>query len=293
MRSKTERVLDHLFLLPALIFLGVFILYPLVANIGFSFSEFTLGSAEKSFVGLANYKQLVTDPIVRIALTNNVLYAVISVVMQVLVSHALAATVLVVLPNRLATAARSFFFVPVLISMTAVAILFTFVFDATDGLLNGLLEAVGLGNLAQPWLGDTTTAIYAVISVSQWQSVGYTMLLFIVSMQNIPTDLYEAAALDGAGLLRQYFSVTLPQTREMIFVVMVLTVSGAFTVFSEPYILTGGGPGNSSQVLATYMYRVGFFQNQMGYASAVATLIFVITLALSLGQARLLRTGRE
>lgn len=293
MRSAGERALDYLFLLPALIFLGVFILYPLVANVGFSFSEFTLGSAQKTLVGLDNYQQLFADPIVWTALTNNVLYAVISVLFQVFIAHILAATVLVVLPPRLAAAARSFFFLPVLLSMTVVAILFTFVFDASDGLLNGLLHAVGLGQLAQPWLGDTTTAIFAVISVSQWQSIGYTMLLFIVSMQNIPTELYEAAALDGAKLLRQYVSITLPQTREMIFVVMVLTVSGAFTVFAEPYILTGGGPGNASQVLATYMYRVGFFQNEMGYASALATLIFVITLVLSVAQATLFRTGKE
>lgn len=293
MRSAGERALDYLFLLPALIFLGVFILYPLAANVGFSFSEFTLGSAEKTFVGLDNYQQLVADPIVWTALTNNVLYALVSVLFQVFIAHILAATVLVVLPSRLAVAARSFFFLPVLLSMTVVAILFTFIFDASDGLLNGLLQAVGLGQLAHPWLGDTTTAIFAVISVSQWQSIGYTMLLFIVSMQNIPTELYEAAALDGAKLLRQYVSITLPQTREMIFVVMVLTVSGAFTVFAEPYILTGGGPGNASQVLATYMYRVGFFQNEMGYASALATLIFVITLVLSVAQATLFRTGKE
>ena len=293
MRSGGERVLDYRLLLPALLFLGVFILYPLAANVGFSFSEFTLGSAEKNFVGLANYQQLVADPIVGTALTNNVLYAVVSVLLQVFLAHILAATVLVVLPPRLAVVARSFFFLPVLLSMTVVAILFTFVFDASDGLLNGLLQAVGLGHFAQPWLGDTTTAIFAVISVSQWQSIGYTMLLFIVSMQNIPTELYEAAALDGAKLLRQYVSITLPQTREMIFVVMVLTVSGAFTVFAEPYILTGGGPGNASQVLATYMYRVGFFQNEMGYASALATLIFVITVVLSVAQATLFRTGKE
>ncbi len=293
MRSAGERALDYLFLLPALVFLGVFILYPLAANVGFSFSEFTLGSAEKTYVGLDNYRQLVADPIVRTALTNNVLYAVVSILLQVILAHALAATVLVVLPPRLAVAARSFFFLPVLLSMTVVAILFTFIYDASDGLLNGLLQAVGLGKFMHPWLGDTATAIFAVISVSQWQSIGYTMLLFIVSMQNIPTDLYEAAALDGAGLLRQYVSITLPQTREMIFVVMVLTVSGSFTVFAEPYILTGGGPGNSSQVLATYMYRVGFFQNEMGYASALATLIFIITLVLSVAQATFFRTGKE
>ena len=293
MRTRREKLLDNLYLLPALLLLGVFVFYPLLANVGFSFSQFTLGAETKTFVGTANYAQLASDPIIRTALLNNVLYALVSVGIQVVGAHILAAIVMTVLPPRLATAARSFFFVPVLLSITVVAILFTFIYDAQDGLLNAGLQALGLDALAQPWLGQSSTAIFAVISVSQWQSVGYTMLLFIVSMQNIPRDLYEAAAIDGATGIRQYLQVTLPMTREMIFVVMVLTVSGAFTVFSEPYIMTGGGPGYSSQVLATYMYRTGFFENQMGYASTIATVIFVICLVLSLFQARVFQTGRQ
>ncbi len=293
MRTKREKLLDNLYLVPALLLLGVFVFYPLAANIGFSFSQFTLGAETKTFVGAANYNQLLNDPIVRIALKNNLLYALVSVAIQVAGAHILAAIVMTVLPTRLATAARSYFFVPVLLSITVVAILFTFIYDAQDGLLNAGLEAIGLADLTQPWLGQSSTAIFAVISVSQWQSVGYTMLLFIVSMQNIPRDLYEAAAIDGATGIRQYLQVTLPMTREMIFVVMVLTVSGAFTVFSEPYIMTGGGPGYSSQVMATYMYRTGFFENQMGYASTIATVIFVISLILSLFQARVFQTGRQ
>lgn len=293
MRTRREKLFENLYLLPALLLLAVFVFYPLVANVGFSFSQFTLGAETKTWVGTANYAQLLSDPIIRTALVNNVLYAIVSVIIQVAGAHALAAVVMTVLPSRLAIAARSFFFVPVLLSVTVVAILFTFIYDAQDGLLNAGLRAVGLESWAQPWLGQSSTAIHAVISVSQWQSVGYTMLLFIVAMQNIPRDLYEAATIDGASGVRQYFQVTLPMTREMIFVVMVLTVSGAFTVFSEPYIMTGGGPGNASQVLATYMYRTGFFQNQMGYASTIATLIFVICLGLSLVQARVFQTGRD
>jgi raffinose/stachyose/melibiose transport system permease protein len=129
--------------------------------------------------------------------------------------------------------------------------------------------------------------------VSQWQSVGYVVMLYVVSLQQIPEELYEATALDGAGRIRQFFAITIPQSREMIFVAMVLTVSGAFTVFNEPYIMTGGGPGNSTQVLATYMYNQGFFQGQMGYASAIASLIFLITVVVSIIQMIVLRTGKD
>ncbi len=293
MISRREKVITHLYLIPAAVFMLVFVFYPMFANIGFSFESFTLGAPSKKWVGLENYRQMFNDPIILTALKNNILYAIVSIVFQVAISHMLAATVLTVLPRRLATAARSFFFIPVLLSITVVGILFTFIYDSENGLLNSILQHVGLGSLAKPWLGDAGTAIYSVISVSQWQSVGYTMLLFIVSMQGINQDLYEAASLDGAGTLKQYLHVTLPQTREMIFVVMILTVSGAFTVFSEPYIMTNGGPGNASQTLATYLYNQGFFQNQMGYAAAISTLIMVITIILSVLQSFGFRTGKD
>jgi len=293
MKTRAERIVEYLLLLPALLMICVFILYPLAANFGFSFQRFTLGAIERDNVGWANYRQMLHDEVVRTAIINNLRYAVISILVQVVVAHILAATVLTVLPKKFASIARSYFFVPVLLSITVVAILFTFILDPGNGLLNSALTGMGLEALARPWLGDPGTAIFSIISVSQWQSLGYTMLLFIVSMQAIPDELYEAASLEGAGLWQRYWRITVPQTREMTFVVTVLTVSGAFTVFSEPYIMTGGGPGNSSQVLATYMYQQGFFQNQMGYASALAILMFLITLILSIAQSFMFRTGRE
>lgn len=293
MKTRGEKVIEYALLLPALLMIGLFIVYPLVANIQFSFQQFTLGAAEHQAVGWRNYRHLVQDDIIRTAVINNIRYAVVSIIVQVVGAHILAATMLSVLPKKLVVVARSFYFVPVLLSITVVAILFTFVFDSGNGLLNSLLTALHLDAWTRPWLGDTSTAMYSVITVSQWQSLGYTMLLFVVSMQAIPDELYEAASLEGAGLVQRYWRITVPQTREMIFVVMVLTVAGAFTVFSEPYIMTGGGPGNSSQVLATYMYRVGFFQNEMGYAAAIAVVMFLITLVLSIVQAAAFRTGKD
>lgn len=293
MKTRAERVVEYLLLVPALAAIGIFIVYPLIGNIGFSLQEFTLGAQMHQYVGLSNYGLMFHDATIRTALLNNVKYVIISILVQVVISHILAAVVLTVLPRRWVLIVRSFYFVPVLLSITVVSILFTFIFDSGSGLLNSALGSVGLESWTRPWLGDTDTAIYSVITVSQWQSLGYTMLLFIVSMQAIPEELYEAAAIEGAGMFQRYWRITVPQTREMIFVVMVLTVSGAFTVFSEPYIMTGGGPGNSSQVLGTYMYQQGFFQNQMGYASAIAVLMFVITLVLSIAQSLAFRTGKE
>ncbi len=287
------RIFNVLYVVPALILLGLFVYYPLMANVGFSFFRFSAGSGAMEFVGLDNFARLFSDPVIATALGNNTLYAVVSIAFQVIGGLVVAAWLTHLIGPRLGAFLRSVYFIPAVISMTVIALLFTFVFDARGGLLNAFLELVGLGALQTAWLADVDTAMGAVISVSQWQSVGYICMLYVVALQQIPVELYEAASIDGAGRVRQFWHITVPQAKEMIFVAMILTVSGAFTVFNEPYILTRGGPGNTTQVLATYMYNQGFFQNQMGYASAIATLIFVITLVLSVVQLVSFRTGKD
>ena len=175
---------------------------------------------------------------------------------------------------------------------TSIAFVFSFFYDPFTGLFNTLLQTVGLGRWTHAWLGESATAIYAVIAVSQWQSVGYVMMLFIVAIQGIPRDLYEAAELDGAGAVAQFLHITVPQVREMLIVATVVTVVGSITVFSEPYILTGGGPGDASTTLATYMYRSAFFRDEMGYAAAIAALIFVVSMLISLLQLRVFGKAR-
>lgn len=292
MKTRAQ-ALNVLYVVPALALIGLFVYYPLAANVGFSFFRFSAGSGDMQFVGLENFTRLFADPVIRSALGNNTLYAIVSILFQVIGGLVVAAWLTHLLGPRMGAFLRSVYFVPAVISMTVIALLFTFVFDARGGLLNAFLELIGLGGLQTAWLANVDTAMGAVISVSQWQSIGYVCMLYVVALQQIPAELYEAASLDGAGRIRQFWHVTVPQAKEMIFVAMILTVSGAFTVFNEPYILTRGGPGNTTQVLATYMYNQGFFQNQMGYASAIATLIFVITLVLSVIQLVSFRTGKD
>lgn len=293
MKSTTRAFGNALYVLPAIALIGLFVYYPLGANIVFSFFTFRAGNGAMEPAGFENLARLFEDPVIRTALWNNVLYAVASIVCQVCGSLIVAAWLTHLLGRRMGAFLRSVYFLPAVISMTVIALLFTFVFNARGGLLNELLSSIGLGHLQAAWLADPDTAMGAVISVSQWQSIGYVCMLYVVALQQIPQDYYEAASLDGAGRIRQFFTITVPQAKEMIFVAMILTVSGAFTVFNEPYILTKGGPGNASQVLATYMYNQGFFQNQMGYASAIASLIFLITLLLSIVQMLSFRSGKD
>lgn len=290
MRSRYS---SALYVLPALLVVGLFIYYPLVANLVYSFFRFSAGSGDMTFVGFENLARLFSDPVIRISLTNNVMYALVSIVFQVLITLVIASWLTHLIGPRIGALLRSIYFMPAVISMTVVALLFTFIYNSRGGLLNSFLEIIGLEQLTTAWLANPDTAMGAVIAVSQWQSMGYITMLYVVALQQIPTELYEAAQIDGAGRIRQFFSITVPQSKEMIFVAMILTVSGAFTVFNEPYIMTRGGPGNTTQVLATYMYNQGFFQNQMGYASAIATLIFVITLILSIFQMMSFRTGKD
>ncbi|MCY8309420.1 carbohydrate ABC transporter permease [Bacillus vallismortis] len=287
-----NKTIPYLFLVPALVFL-LFVYIPIVENVFLSLFQWSSFSLEKTFIGLKNYVDLFHDPVFYQALANNVLYAVISIVCQVFGGLILAAVLEDKLVRKWSPFFRTVFFLPVVISMTVIALLFDFIYNPETGLLNQLLQAVGLDQLTRAWLGEDSTAMLSVIFVSQWQSVGYIAMLYIVSIQKIPDELYEAARLDGAGKIQQFFHITVPQTKEMSFVAVVMTLTGAFTVFNEPYILTGGGPGNASEVLSTFLYKSAFTKDMMGYASAIATVVLLITLALSLMQMKFFKTGKE
>ena len=287
-----NRIIPYLFLLPALVFL-LFVYIPIFENVFLSLFQWSSFSPEKTFIGLKNYVELFRDPVFYQALTNNVLYAVISIVCQVFGGLILAAVLEDKLVRKWSPFFRTVFFLPFVISMTVIALLFDFIYNPETGLLNQLLQAIGLDQLTRAWLGEDSTAMLSVIFVSQWQSVGYIAMLYIVSIQKIPDELYEAARLDGAGKIQQFFHITIPQTKEMSFVAVVMTLTGAFTVFNEPYILTGGGPGNASEVLSTFLYKSAFTKDMMGYASAIATVVLLITLALSLMQMKFFKTGKE
>ncbi|MEU4570869.1 carbohydrate ABC transporter permease [Nonomuraea sp. ATR24] len=269
---------------PALVLVGVFVYLPLVQNFGFSTLEWDIYSGSREYVGLDNYRKLVGDPVFWSSFGNNLLYAAISVAVQVFGALVLAALIESVRSERWRRGLRVVYFIPSAISLTVAGLLFYFLYEPNLGVLNHALEAAGLGHLAQAWLGQEDTAMLAVIAMSQWQGFGYSTLLFAVAIQRIPSEIYGAAAIDGTGPVRRFFSVTLPLVREMTGLMTMVTISGAFQVFNEVMVMTGGGPDNSTQVLGTWLYRSGFVRNDFGYAAAIATVLFVITLAVALAQ---------
>jgi raffinose/stachyose/melibiose transport system permease protein len=278
--------------LPALALLLVFVYYPIVENLRLSLYSWSAFSAQPTFVGLDNYRTAAGDPVFWRALRNNTVFAVTSLVFQVGFSLVLAAVLEEFVHQRLRGILRTIYFIPAVISITVAGILFSFLYNPQIGLLNRLLAAVGLQTWQHSWLGEPSTAMWSIIAMSQWQSIGYTAILFVVAIQRVPREFYEAARIDGAGKVRSFFSITVPMVREMTTLVTILTISGAFLVFNEVMVMTAGGPSNSSQVLGTWLYRNAFLNDDMGYASAIATVIFVITLLIGAVQIYVSRRRR-
>lgn len=292
MSSTRMRWQSLVWVVPALVLLLVFVYYPIIENLRLSLFSWNAFSVGPTFVGLDNYRTAMGDPIFWRALRNNTLFAVVSLICQVGISLVLAAVLEEFVHQRLRGILRTIYFIPAVISITVAGILFSFIYNPEIGLVNRLLGAVGLEGWQHSWLGEPGTAMGSIIAMSQWQSIGYTTILFVVAIQRVPREFHEAAKVDGAGPVRRFFSVTVPMVREMTTLVIILTVSGAFLVFNEVMVMTAGGPSNSSQVLGTWLYRNAFLNDDMGYASAIATVIFLITLTIGAVQVYVSRRRR-
>jgi raffinose/stachyose/melibiose transport system permease protein len=292
MTRALHRWQTWLWVLPAMVLLLVFVYYPVVENIRLSFYSWDAFSPNPIFVGLDNYATAIGDSVFWTALMNNTFYAIVSLVFQVGFALVLAAILEEVVHQRLRGWLRTIYFIPAAISITVSGILFSFIYNPQIGLLNRFLDLVGLQSWQHAWLGEEGTAIWSIIAMSQWQSIGYTAVLFVVAIQRIPRELYDAARCDGAGPIRTFRTITVPMVREMTTLLIILTISGAFLVFNEVMVMTAGGPDNSSQVLGTWLYRNAFMNDDMGYAAAIATVIFVITFAIAAVQLAVSRRRR-
>jgi raffinose/stachyose/melibiose transport system permease protein len=272
-----------LYLLPALLILIMFIYYPIARNLGYGFTNWNLISNAKEWVGLDNYVRLIRSSEFKTAFINNLRYVIISLVFQVGVALIFAAMLENLKNRRLSAVYRTTFFLPSLISLTIIGLMFTFIYN-NHGLLNSFMQLVGLGDYTRGWLGHGETAIYAVIAVSQWRNIGYTMMLLIVAIQRIPREIFEAARIDGASAARIFRDITIPNISGMLTIAFMINIAGGFLVFNEIFIMTSGGPYGSSQVLSTMMYDYAFIYGKTGYAAAIANVILVISFLLLLPQ---------
>jgi len=284
---NNQKKLPYLFILPGFIIVTTFIYYPVVKNLYWSFYKWSPLSQGRDFVKFSNYIQLFNDEIFIIAIKNNFVHAVISLTIQVFGALVLAAILEDKIFRKISGFLRSMYFIPTLISITVTGLLFSFIYNPQIGLLNEILGLIGLGQFATGWLGNSDTAFPSVIAMVQWIGTGYITMLFVVAIQKIPQDLYDAAIVDGCNKIQKFLYITVPQVKEMTFVAVIFTLSRSMLVFADVFVLTGGGPGYSSQVLSTYLYNSAFINNEMGYASTIAMIIFIITILFYLLQAKI------
>ncbi|MGD0948226.1 MAG: sugar ABC transporter permease [Candidatus Binatia bacterium] len=276
------------FLAPALLVIAAFFFVPVVASVLLSVTDFDIYAvasfANLRFIGYGNYAHLLQDPLFWVALKNTVHFVFVAGPLSIGVSLA-AAVLLSAKLVRFKAVFRIIFFLPVITTLVAVAVVWRYLYHPRFGLLNYGLSFLGIGPV--DWLGDPAWAMPAIILLAVWKNFGFNMVIFVAGLQSIPGRLYEVASLDGAGPRRQFWYVTLPMLAPTFAFVTIITLIGYFQLFAEPYVMTQGGPGHSTLSVVLLMYQEGFRWWNMGYAAAVAFVLFVIILALTLVSLRL------
>lgn len=272
-----RRLAPYLALAPVLLFLGIFLYIPVVLDFVYSAHAWNSLSPTWRFVGLSNFRDLLHDALFWQGLRGNVLYAVVSLIAQVALALVLAAVLESgAIGTRLSTFFRVSYFIPSIMPITVIGLLWQILYQPDVGLIDQALHATGLGALAHAWLGEEATALPAIVAVSQWQWLGYMTVLFVVAIRAIPRELYEAAQIDGARAWRTFWHVTVPGVSETTVLMGLITIFGAVKVFDIVWVMTGGGPNNASEVLGSYMYRSAFRDDRVGYAAAIAVVMFGI-----------------
>ena len=278
----------YAFVAPAILFLLVFALGPFLFTLYVSLHDWNMLTPVRSmpFRGLENYRYLLfDDPLFRETFKNTVVFAVGNVGISVVL--ALGIALLLNGPVRFRAAWRAAFFLPYVTSAVAISIVWANIYHSSHGLLNGLLDLVDLP--PQRFIASIELAMPSVIAVAVWHGVGYYMIIFLAGLQAIPNDVYEAAKLDGAGSAYLFRTITLPLLRPTLLFVIVVNTLASLQVFDFAFILTGGGPVNATNTVVLYMYDTAFNFLRMGRATAMAVLLFLIILTMTLTQLRLLR----
>lgn len=278
----TPKSAPYIFIAPAFVLMLIFTVYPVISSFILSFQE--VRGVEKTFVGLANYSRLIHDPVFYKSLINTFQLLIIQVPIMV----SLALLIAVGLHSSLVKAKAFFriaYFMPAITALVAASIVFMILLDEHFGLVNYFLSFIGVENIQ--WLTSPFWAKVSVVLVMTWRWTGYNMVIFLAGLQNIPSDLYEAASIDGAGKVKQFFMITIPQLKPVFIFTVVMSTIGTLQLFDEPFILTAGGPNNATMTITLYLYETGFKYFEFGYASAIAYVLVLITAVISWIQMKL------
>lgn len=290
--SKKKGFSILLFLLPTILFVGVFMFYPLIYSFSLSFFDYNyVYDDSPTFSGLSNYINMFTDKSFMKALTNTIFFAV--VFFALLISISLGVAVLINTQLRGMKFLRMIVFLPVIVAMVLSGVIFKWILDEKFGVLNHILTSLGLENFAMNWLGDPKVAIYTLIIVSLWKYCGIITIMFLSGLIAIPKELYEAAKIDGATSWNSFIHITVPNLKESFVITGVYGIMQSIKVFEQPFVLTYGGPGDATNTLYFYAWRNGFEFFEMGYASSISYFIAFIILAFSMLQIFLLNKSKS
>lgn len=284
--SRREAISGYLFILPTFIGYTAFVVGPILAAIGLSFTKYDLLSAPK-YVGLANYRILIHDTRLHTIYGNTIYFTVVSVFFNIGIGLLLAVLINRKLPAALRYFLRSAFFFPVLVAHVYIAIIWQFLYQQDTGAINYYLGLIGIAPV--PWLSSYSWAMPAVIIMDVWKNTGFAMLICLAGLQNIPQVYYEAAEIDGASAWNRFRNITMPLLSPTIFFLLVIFGIGALQVFDSIIVLTNGGPGDATRSIVMYLRETAFDNFQMGYGSAVAVTLFLMIMALTLVQFRISR----
>ncbi|MBW7454566.1 carbohydrate ABC transporter permease [Paenibacillus sepulcri] len=277
------------FILPTFLFFCLFMIYPVIQALYYSFFDWSGMSQNKTFIGLDNFKEMFRDPIIWRSIGNDY-FLVIGKIIGIMIIATFFAVALTRFNFKLAAFFRSIFFIPNVISVVVIGVLWNFIYNPQIGFLNGFLSLFTENKVDITWLGFPKHTIWMLLPPAIWAGIGFYMILLIAAIQNIPVSYYEAAALEGAGQWRQFRHITVPliweQMKVSIINIMMTTLNGSFVIV---WIMTEGGPDNSTQVMGSYLYQMAFRQYHFGYGAAIGVLILVLSLITTVTLQRLFR----
>lgn len=279
------------FSFPATLLLIVFVIAPIIMTIYYAFTEYN-GFQPPQWIGLKNFTELFQDKAIVASLRNTLVFVVVSVPLQVVLSLAVASLIAANYRDRFGEFIRGTLFIPVLCSATLVGTIFSYLFAADSGsFFNMFLGAFGIPQIN--WLGSTKTALGVIIFVTVWKNIGYYMVIFYAGIMDVPNELYEASSIDGASKMQQFFRITIPSLRPVLFTVISVCTIWSFQVFDLAYTMTMGGPGYATTSLVYELYQNAFKNFNFGYASAIAVVLFVLILIINLIQGIFMKDGED
>ncbi|WP_066194584.1 MULTISPECIES: carbohydrate ABC transporter permease [Gracilibacillus] len=277
------------FLLPFFIAYFLFTILPIFKGMEMSLYDWNL-VGKLDFVGLANYVEMFTDNDFWRTLWNTTLFVILTTPTMVILALVLA--LLANLNSKLQTFFRSAYFLPSILSVSVISFLAIFMLQPYDGLVNNVIQSLGM-DIEPFWMADTVLAWFSIVGVTLWWTVGFNMILYLASLQDIPESLYEASEIDGATRWEQFKYITMPQLTPISRVILLLQILASYKVFAQILLITDGGPGGATKPLIQYIYEIGFTQNNLGYAATMSYALFFILLILSIIQLRFQRSEED